>query len=115
MGRRALASFWGATLASVLLLGAIWDLKDGMRSGRLGPWEVGVLIVAGIGFGATFSLAARIAFVVGRIQRRRGQGAPGIDRRHAGRHPVVHAERGRSVLPSASGSGYPWAEGGTGR
>lgn len=71
MGERALASFWAATAASALLLGSTWSLKDRVGQPGFGLWDVALFGVAAVGFCATFLIAARIAFVAGRIKRLR--------------------------------------------
>ncbi|HEU5225994.1 MAG TPA: hypothetical protein VFV29_09365 [Actinomycetota bacterium] len=69
MGRRPIVVFWGAAAGAVLFLGSAWS-----TFGRLaGPHAVAngvVLVVALIGLCATSLVAGRIAFVVGRAQRR---------------------------------------------
>ena len=71
MGKRALASFWAATATSALLLGSIWSLKDRVGQPEFGLWDVALLSAAAIGFCATFLIAARVAFVAGRIRKLR--------------------------------------------
>jgi len=69
MGRRPIVVFWGAAAGAVLFLGSAWS-----TFGRLaGPHAVAngvVLVIALIGFFGTSVVAGRIAFVVGRAQRR---------------------------------------------
>lgn len=77
MGERALVSFWGATVASVLLLSSIWTLKVRIGHAGFGLWDLVLLTIAGIGFCATFFVAARIAFVLGRIKKPRRAGRLG--------------------------------------
>ncbi len=69
MMKRAVVLFWGAVAAAVFFLGSAWS-----AAGRLsGPHVVAnaaVLAIAVVGFGATAFVAGRIAFVIGRAQRR---------------------------------------------
>ena len=68
MRTRAFVLFWGATVASVLLLGSIWSLKGRIGHGS-GVQDVILLTIAGVSFCATFFIAARIAYVVGRVKK----------------------------------------------
>jgi hypothetical protein len=53
MGRRALVLFWGATAATVLLLGSLWTLTRQLAAGPAHPIEdVVLLAVAGVGLAA---------------------------------------------------------------
>ena len=74
MRTRAFVLFWGSTVASVLLLGSIWSLKAQVGSPRFGLEEVVLLAMAGFGFCVTFFAAARIAYVVGRMEKARRVG-----------------------------------------
>ena len=65
MRARAVLIFWAATLSSALLLGAIWSLKNPFSGSG---WTTAFLLIAVAGFAITFSIAARIAFVVGRAK-----------------------------------------------
>lgn len=69
MWDRAFVYFWGSTVASVLLLGSIWSLAGGIRDPGFGPVGVVLLAVASLGLCATFFVAARIAYVVGRTKK----------------------------------------------
>ena len=77
MGRRPIVVFWGAAAAAVLFLGSAWS-----TFGRLaGPHAVAnglVLVIALIGLCATSLVAGRIAFIVGRAQRRARPARSGI-------------------------------------
>lgn len=68
MRSRAFVLFWGATVASVLLLGSVWSLKGRVGRGS-GIEDLILLSIAGVGFCATFFVAARIAYVVGRVKK----------------------------------------------
>jgi hypothetical protein len=65
MSRRAIVLFWGATAASVFFLGSLWAAAGGRSTGN-----VVVFAISLVGLGATLFVAGRIAFVVGRLQRR---------------------------------------------
>jgi hypothetical protein len=77
MARRALVLFWGATAATVLLLGSIWTLARQLAAGPAHPIEdVVLLAVAGVGLAGCLLVAGRITVVAGRLQRHtRSQGA----------------------------------------
>jgi hypothetical protein len=77
MGRRAIVLFWGAAAAAVFFLGSAWTAAGALGSGPHALANAIVMSVAVIGFAATALVAGRIAFVVGREQRR-------ARRRHAG-------------------------------
>lgn len=66
MGRRPVVLFWGSTAAAVMFLGTAWA-----AAGRSGPADVAVFVVSLAGFLITGLVAGRIAFVAGRIQKRR--------------------------------------------
>lgn len=70
MGRRALVLFWGAVAAAVFFLGSAWSAGGRLGSGPHAFANAAVLAVAVLGLGATVLIAGRIAFVVGRAQRR---------------------------------------------
>ncbi len=70
MGRRTLVLFWGAVAGAVFLLGSAWSAAGRLGSGPHALANAGVLAVSVLGLGATGLVAARIAFVVGRAQRR---------------------------------------------
>jgi hypothetical protein len=70
MRPRALVLFWGATAATVLLLGSIWALARQLAAGAAHPIEdVMLLTVAGLGLAACLLVAGRITVVVGRLRR----------------------------------------------
>lgn len=69
MRNKAFVYFWASTAASVLLLGSIWSLAGRIEDVGFSPVDVTLLIVASLGLGATFFVAARIAFVVGRTKK----------------------------------------------
>ncbi len=71
MKTRAFVLFWGSTVAAVLLLGSIWSIKGRVGDPGFGLVDVVLLTIAGVGFCATFFVAARIAYVVGRVKRAR--------------------------------------------
>jgi hypothetical protein len=70
MERRTLVLFWGAVAAAVFFLGSAWSAAGRLGSGPHGTANAAVLAVAVAGLGATGLVAGRIAFVVGRAQRR---------------------------------------------
>jgi hypothetical protein len=70
MGRRATVLFWGAVAAAVFFLGSAWTTVGRLGSGPHALANAVVMGVAVIGFAATALVAGRIAFVVGRTQRR---------------------------------------------
>ncbi len=65
MPRRTVVLFWGATAAAVFFLGSVWT-----AAGRTGAGNVVVFAVSVVGLVATALVAGRIAFVVGRTQRK---------------------------------------------
>ena len=70
MGRRPIVLFWGFAAAAVFFLGTVWT--DAGRLGS-GPHAIADSVVLGIavtGLAVTGFIAGRIAFVVGRAQRR---------------------------------------------
>jgi hypothetical protein len=70
MRLRALVLFWGATAATVLLLGSIWTLARQLAAGAAHPIEdVVLLAVAGLGLAGCLLIAGRITVVVGRLRR----------------------------------------------
>jgi len=70
MGRRAIVLFWGAVAAAVFFLGSVWTTGGHLGSGPQTLANAVVMAVAVMGFAATALVAGRIAFVVGRAQRR---------------------------------------------
>jgi len=66
MPARTLVCFWGATIASVCFLGAIWAAWQARADG---PGAIAVLAVAAVGFAVSAFVAGRIIVVVGRLQR----------------------------------------------
>ena len=70
MARRPVVLFWGAVAAAVFFLGSAWTTVGGLGSGRHAFANAVVMGVAVFGFAATALVAGRIAFVVGRSQRR---------------------------------------------
>jgi hypothetical protein len=70
MGHRAVVLFWGAVAASVFFLGSVWAAGGQLEWGRHAVANDVVMSVAVTGLGATTFVAGRIAFVVGRSQRR---------------------------------------------
>lgn len=75
MRNRAFVLFWGATAASALLLGSVWSLKGRIGKPGSGVEDVILLAIAGVGFCMTFFVAARIAYVVGRVKKAAGRPA----------------------------------------
>lgn len=70
MQRRPAVLFWGATAAAVFFLGSVWTTAGRLGSGPNALADTAVMCIAVIGFAATGLVAGRIAFVVGRSQRR---------------------------------------------
>jgi len=70
MGRRPIILFWGAAAAAVLFLGSAWPAAGRIGSGPHGAADAAVLGIAIAGFVAAAFVAGRIAFVIGRGQRR---------------------------------------------
>ena len=70
MGRRAIVVFWGATAAAVFFLGSVWTAAGRLGSGPHALANEVVLAVSVVGLVVTSLIAGRIAFVVGRAQRR---------------------------------------------
>lgn len=68
--RRAVVLFWGAVAAAVFFLGSAWAAAGRLGSGPHALADAVVLGIAIVGFVATAFVAARIAFVVARLQRR---------------------------------------------
>ena len=65
MGRRPVVLFWGSTIAAVLFLGTAWS-----SAGRRGAADAVVFALSVAGLVVTGLVAGRIAFVLGRLQRR---------------------------------------------
>lgn len=80
MMKRTVVLFWGAVAAAVFFLGSAWSAA-GRLSGPHAAANATVLGIAVMGFAATALVAGRIAFVVGRAQRRARSRRPA---RHAG-------------------------------
>ena len=70
MGRRPIVLFCSAVAAAVFFLGSAWTSVGHLGSGRHSLANAVVMGVAVIGFAASAFVAGRIAFVVGRTQRR---------------------------------------------
>lgn len=70
MGRRPIVLFWGAAAAAVLFLGSAWAAAGRLASGPHALADGVVIGIATMGFVATAFVAGRIAFVIGREQRR---------------------------------------------
>ena len=70
MGRRTIVLFWGAVAAAVFFLGSAGSSAAHLGSGPHALANAAVLGIAVIGFAGTALVAGRIAFVVGRAQRR---------------------------------------------
>ena len=76
MTKRSVVLFWGAVAAAVFFLGSAWTAA-GRISGPHGAANAVVFGVAGMGLAATMLVAGRIAFIIGRAQRRaRAPGGP---------------------------------------
>ena len=73
MSRRTVVLFWGALAAAVFFLGSAWTAA-GALSGPHGLGNAIVLVVSGGGCLAAAFVAGRIAFVIGRAQRK-GRGS----------------------------------------
>lgn len=69
MAKRTIVLFWGALAAAVFFLGSAWTAA-GRLSGPHAAANGGVLPIAVVGFASTALVAGRIAFVIGRVQRR---------------------------------------------
>lgn len=69
MRTRAFVLFWGSTAASVVLLGAIWNLAVRIGGDSFGVEEVVLAAIAGAGFVCTAFIAGRIALIAGRVKR----------------------------------------------
>jgi hypothetical protein len=75
MRRRAIVLFWGAVAAAVFFLGSAWTTVGHLGSGPHALENAAVMGVAVIGFAGAALVAGRIAFVIGRAQRRGRAGA----------------------------------------
>ena len=62
--------FWGATVAAVLFLGAIWGTAARLSSSGRGPADSIVTGLAALGLGVSLFVAGRIVVVMGRVQKR---------------------------------------------
>ena len=70
MSRRPIVLFWGAVAAAVFFLGSAWTTAGRLGSGPHALANGVVMAIAVIGFAGTAMVAGRVAFVVGRAQRR---------------------------------------------
>lgn len=70
MGRRPIVLFWGSVAAAVFFLGSAWSAAGRLGTGPHALANDVVMAVAVTGLAATTLVAGRIAFVVGRAQRR---------------------------------------------
>ncbi len=77
MARRPIVLFWGSVAGAVLFLGSAWAAAGRLGSGPHALANAAVMAVAVVGFGATALVAGRIAFVIGRAQRRARQAGAG--------------------------------------
>ena len=75
MGRRPIVLFWSAVAAAVFFLGSVWTTAGRLGSGPHALANAVVMAIAVAGFAATVVVAGRIAFVIGRAQRRARQQA----------------------------------------
>ena len=70
MRPHALVLFWGATAATIVLLGSIWTLARQLAAGATHPIEdVVLLAVASVGLAGCLLVAGRITVVAGRLRR----------------------------------------------
>ncbi len=70
MGRRPIVLFWGAAAAAVLFVGSAWAAAGRLGSGQHALADGVVMGIAIMGLLVTGFVAGRIAFVIGRAQRR---------------------------------------------
>jgi hypothetical protein len=77
--------FWGATVAAVLFLGAIWGTAARLSSPGRRPADAMVAGLAGLGLVGSLFVAGRIVIVLGRVQRR--------DRSKRSRHAQTASHR----------------------
>jgi hypothetical protein len=70
MGRRPIVLFWGFAAASVFFLGTVWTAAGRIGSGPHAVADSLILGIAATGLAVTGFIAGRIAFVIGRAQRR---------------------------------------------
>ena len=68
MGSKPFVIFWGATVAAILFLGAIWSTVGSTSPHRVANAIVTVL--ASLGLAISVLVAGRIILVVGLVQRR---------------------------------------------
>ncbi|HEX9410691.1 MAG TPA: hypothetical protein VF986_03225 [Actinomycetota bacterium] len=85
MRSRAFVVFWGATAASVFLLGSLWATVSRIRSSPGGPSDWIVALIAGSALAASLFVAGRVVFVLGRVKKRA---------RQAARKRATHLRRG---------------------
>ncbi len=100
MGRRPIVLFWGAAAAAVFFLGSAWTTGGRLGAGSRALANAVVMVIAVIGFAATALVAGRIAFVIGRAQRRaralRGP-FPAVSPRRRGRVKEVSEVRTATI------------------
>jgi hypothetical protein len=68
--------FWGAAVASMLLMGVVSTTLGRVFSASRTAADVAVLTIGSIGLGLTLLVAGRIIFVTGRIQREARRAPP---------------------------------------
>lgn len=69
MGARTLVLFWGAVVASMLLLGAVVSTFSRVLSASRTAADIVVLVIGSAGLGLALLVAGRIVFMTGRMQR----------------------------------------------
>lgn len=77
MGHRPIVLFWGSVVAAVLFLGSAWTAAGRIGSGPHALGDGAVLGVSVVGLAVTGLVAGRIAFVIGRAQRKGRAAASG--------------------------------------
>ncbi len=70
MPRRTIVLFWGAVAAAAFFLGSAWTAASGLGSGPHAVANATVFGIATAGLAATALVAGRVAFVIGRAQRK---------------------------------------------
>lgn len=75
MRNRAFVVFWGATAASVFLLGSLWSTASRIRSSAGTPIDWIVALIATSALATSLFVAGRIVFVFGRVKKRARQAA----------------------------------------
>jgi hypothetical protein len=73
MRSRVQVIFWSAVVVAVVLLGVTWTLAQRVRNGAASVEDGVLLAISGLGLAAASLIAARIAFVIGRLRRRTRQ------------------------------------------